>query len=468
MSAKPTNPYQTQKPICDPRMFFGPASVLRKIFSALAINESISLVGLRHSGKTTLLCCMSQSIVQDRLEYDLRQHFFVYIDVRNCLRKTCEDFFDFVSEEIIASSHRHFEISFSSKTGEDKFIDILKHVRAQGFHTVLLLDAFDDITRNQAFDPEFFMFLRAQASAGLVSYITASVLPLNQICHPAIQGSPFFNIFGVCQIKPLALEEARELVTIPSLLAGYPFTKEEIEWVLKLSGRHPFFIQRVCYYLFEEKSQQRTVEVSRKRIVKQTCVELFPHFEYLWNELSTEQQELLKEEAQRQGLSERPIPELSESWLFRKYVRDLYHLSFVHMSEDVIRKELKEVLKHLDSLTFLANSRFRHLKLVATRIEYRSISSNFEKGKIIREVLNEALERLQGEGTRTNTDPAWLLYNVLSYTYFNKKNGFNQVGIADRLGISLRQYHREKDEAIQALGDCLLEMDTLCSVEDEE
>ncbi len=467
MQTKLTNPYQSLKPITDPLMFFGPASVVLKIYSALENYDSISLVGSRHSGKTTLLRCMSQPIVQKRLGYDLSHHLFVYIDIRNWLWKSSDDFFDMVSKAIIAASRERLDLSLPLIKGGDRYMAVLERVKKRGFHTVLQLDAFDDITRNQAFDPEFFMFLRAQATAGLVSYLTASIAPLNQISHAAIRGSPFFNIFGVCRIRPLASGEARDLVMIPSRLVGLPFTEEEAEWVIKFAGHHPFFMQRLCYHLFEEKSQRRTSEVNRKRILRQAYDELLPHFEYLWEELSAGQQVVMKEEAQRKGTQERQIPELSESALFRKFVRETCQLSFFHMNKNEVVAELKRLLKHLDKPEFLGASKLRHLNLVVLRVQHGDTPSTFQTGVVVREVLNEAFEKMRGPGMRLDHDSSWRLYNVLHFTYF-KKIRANQEQIAARVGVSYRHYHRMKDEAIETLGNLLLEMEAACNVEDED
>jgi len=437
------------------------------MLSDLANYQSISLVGLRHSGKTSILRWMSQPTIQARFDYDLNHHLFVYLDVRKWLRKSCHDFFEIISEEISAASRGHLALAPSSKTGEDRFSLILEQVKGGGFHTVLQLDAFDDITRNKAFDPEFFMLLRALASAGLVSYVTASIAPLDQIAHAAIQGSPFFNIFGVCQVKPLTTDEARNLVMIPGLLARWSL-EEEADWILRYAGYHPFFIQRVCYYCLEEKFQHSDAKVNPNKVANLAYRDLLPHFEYLWEELNAEEKELLQEEAQRKDGARRQIPELSESSLFRQFVRHTCGLSFFRMTEQRIEEELREALKHLDSLTFLANSKLKHLKQVAARIEQQHASSTLEKGRVIREILKEALEQLRGHTSRTDTDPEWLLYNVLLYTYFKKTNGFTQNFIADHLGVSLRQYHRKKDEAIAALCNRLLEIEATYKGEDEE
>jgi hypothetical protein len=468
MQTRLTNPYQALTPIDDPAMFFGPFSVIRRICSALESDQSVSLFGLRHTGKTTILRCLSQPDLQQRLGYDLSRLFFVYIDIRNWLfYESSRDFFDAVSKAIITVSQPHLQMNVPAQGAETRFMSLLEQVRARGFHTVLQLDAFDHITKNAAFAPEFFNLLRAQASQRMVSYITASGRPLDQVYHPALKDSPFFNIFGYCRAEPLTPEEARDLVLIPSQRAGCPFTEEEAGWVLKLAGGMPFFLQRVCYYLFEKKSGLTGTPVQKKQIARLAYENLLPHFTYLWDELNEQQQRQLQDEAQRKSVSERDLPELSESSLFRKFVRETCQLSFFRLGEDEMLEEVREALKHLDKTSHLGTSKLRHLKLVIERLKYGETPLTFKTGLAVREVLNEAFEQMKGTGLRADFDLEWRAYNVLFYTYFDKRSHMNQSQIATRVGVSERHYHRVKDDAIKTLRNILLEMEALCESEEE-
>ncbi|HEY1353262.1 MAG TPA: hypothetical protein VGF67_26935 [Ktedonobacteraceae bacterium] len=468
MQTRLTNPYQALTPVDDPAMFFGPFSVVRRIYAALESNQSVSLFGLRHAGKTTILRCMSQPDVQERLGYDLSRHFFVYMDIRNWLfHKSSRDFLEAVSEAIVATSQRHLQIDVPVQEGETRFMSILEQISARGFHTVLQLDAFDHITKNTAFAPEFFSLLRAQASQRLVSYVTASSRPLDQVYHPALKDSPFFNLFGYYKAEPLAPGEARDLVLIPSQREGCPFTEEEAEWVLKLAGGMPFFLQRVCYHLFERKSGSVGAPLHKKQLARLAYDDLSPHFAYLWDELSEKQQKQLKDEAQRKGLAERDLPELSESSLFRKFVRETCQLSFFHLDEDEMLEEVREALKHLDKTSRLGAGKLRHLKLVIELLRYGDTPLTFKTGLAVREVLNGAFEQMRGTGVRADFDLEWRLYNVLFYTYFDKRSHMNQSQIAARVGVSERHYHRVKDEAIRTLRNILLEMEAACENEEE-
>src|SRR5260370_18702892 len=232
--------------------FFGRTNLLRRFYAAVANRQSVSLLGPRRIGKSSLLWCASLPEIQARFEFDLHRHIFVPLDLREYLRKTSEDFLHTVSKKIIAHSHSVPNLTLQPEgNDEDAFSHILDQIADQGFFPVLLLDAFDNITRNKNFGPEFLSFLRAHATIGKVSYITASIAPLSEVCHRGIADSPFFNIFYTYTLEALTNEEARELITVPAQKAGIPFTEAEIAWVLKQAGRHPYFIPRRCYFLFE-------------------------------------------------------------------------------------------------------------------------------------------------------------------------------------------------------------------------
>ena len=459
MQAKLRNPYIVTNPLNDPRMFFGPVAVLRILYSLIASNQSVSLVGPRHSGKSTLLRCLRMPDLQARFqEFNLSRQLFVYVDVRNCLKQTGASFLEFLCAEIIAAARPHFALT-SGKVGEERLLDILRQVNQQGFSTVLLLDVFDEIVRNKAFDLAFFSFLRSLINDGWVSYVTASISPLHRLLHHDIKESPFFNIFAPCHIKSLAAQEVCDLVMIPPREAGCPFTPEECAWVCLLAGYHPFFVMSVCNALFTLNETRDplhpTSEGDRAALAEEIYQTLVPHFRYLWDELEDDLQMSLVVQTQQLEAdpTDAPQPDLLESALFCHFVRA------EHAFLDCIADELEGALKHLDSPPLLAKSKLRYLKLVTSRIEQRGVTSLFEKGLVIKEVLVEALKGLQGEGKRTDNEPSWMVYNLLHYSYFSLTGNLIQVGIAQRLAMSLRQYHREKVLAIQALAHKLILME---------
>ncbi len=463
MRSRPLNPYYNMMAVRQQEMFFGREDLLQQLFSLVAHHQSVSLVGPRHIGKSSVLRSMYFPAMQQRFEEDLSHHIFVWLDLREFpARKTADDFFEQVNKQIV--THCAGQVGLHIEDGEERaeiFRALLDQVNEQEYHLVLLMDAFDNIARNPHFDLEFFSFLRSQATK--VSYVTASIAPLAQICHRAVEESPFFNIFAMYPVGPLTLEEARELIQLPSVSAGVPSSEEESEWVLRQAGRHPFFIQRVCHYLFEEKVAQNGQPINPTRIKKQAYNELQHHFEATWERLDDKQRDQLRNEAQRKGERERMLPELSESGLFRLFVRDKYQILLFRMNIDLVEK----VLDDIDDFKALGESDLRHLKSVSQRLPNNSHSSVLERGAAVRGVLTDAFESLHGVGLRSDTAPGWELYNILYYRYF--KHHLKNEQIVGRLGLtSTRKFYRQRQRAIETLFNNLIEMELLAGGNDDD
>jgi hypothetical protein len=460
VDSKPVNPYYDLNAVVDAHMFFGRKNVLRRLYSAIAHRQCVSLVGSRHIGKSSVLKWMCYPLIQQQFQEDLSRHILILLDLREYRKMNEEDFFAAVSRLIASHCRKHLELVVDEGTGADGFSDLLDQVNEHGYYPVLLMDAFDNITRNQNFDLEFFAFLRSQS--GKVSYVTASIAPLAEVCHRDIQESPFFNIFGLCEIGPLTPEEAHDLIIIPAKRAGLPFRTEEADWILTLTGYHPFFIQRTCSYFFDEKCEHGEKGINKKRIASKVYAELQQHFEDTWERLSYAQQELVKNEAQQKGIHARALPELSDSLLWRQFVRKKCHLPFFQMEP----KALEKVLGKINNLKALGESDLKHLKIVTIRTKNGDALSPVERGRAVREVLHEAFERLRGNGIRSDSEEEWRLYNILYYRYF--KHRLKNEQISSRLGFgSIRQYYRERTKAIEIMLNTLLEMEAAANTNED-
>jgi len=445
-------------PIREAAKFFGREYLLLRFYSAIANRQSISLIGSRHSGKSSLLICACLAEIQERFEVDLSRHIFMLLDLRGYLHKTSNDFFHIVSEEIMRQGRKQAGLSLSLEgQGEDAFSKILEKVNEQEHFPVLLLDAFDNITLNPRFGPEFLAFLRSHATMKMVSYVTATLLPLNEVSHQEVIGSPFFNIFHSIKVGALTREEARELVSIPAVYARMPFTEEEIAWTLKMAGRHPFFIQRTCSILFEEKLLAPQGSVDLQRIRKMAYRDLKPHFVDSWEHLSEPERLSLQDVARQPQSHHEEVSELSSSLFFRQFVRNTCNLNIFHLTAE----ELESALDMLYDLNKLGNTNLRHMKAVSWRLSESDVASSslVERGLAIRQVLNEAHEHLQGSEMRKDSAPEWRMYNILDYRFFHKHRLTNEQ-VAARLEItSIRKYYRERSKAIEALLDVLFEME---------
>lgn len=449
-SAQSPNPYYNHNAVRDFTMFFGRQRELHMLYQAIVKHQSVSIVGPRHIGKSSLLQFLGKPELQQRYGFDLRQHIFILTDWREYLQKTRDDFFQAVCDQIVAQSQHLVTIQPSVFSGEDKFRKLLEDIRNAGFHPVLLMDAFDRVTSNAAFDAHFFSFLRSLAGINdLISYITSTIKPLYKVCHSdTVAQSPFFNIFLTCPLGPLTSEEARKLVIVPTEQTQYAFLPTEVDWLLNQAGQHPFFLHVACRHLFEEKLRcgGESSTLNFEYVQRSIYQELLPHFNQAWEDLETDQKTQLKMEVFQKAQSKYQFSELSGSALFRRRVLDMFQDGLTQLSV----KDIKDALDNLDDMDFLAQCKLSELQSISLQIDSSASTPPTKRGMLVRDLLKKAFEQMKPGELRNDSGLEWRLYNILWYHYF--KYNLPNHNTAMRLGIgSLRQFYREQDRAIQAL-----------------
>lgn len=448
------NPYYHLHALRDATMFFGREQTLTHLYEAISNRQCLSLIGIYCIGKSSVLECIRLPEVQLHYSFDPSTHIFIFIDLRNFHEKTRADFFTALNQQLLVQAQKKVLLTAIEGMEQDIFSAYLQQIKEQGFHAVLLMDAFDHVTRNKEFDWSFFGFLKAQVNQTEVSYITASTKPLVEVCHAAIIGSPFFTIFTTHVLGPLTETEARALITEPASRVGRPFLDEEVDWVLMIAGRHPMFLQQVCRILFEAKSQQESKEYSRRHLLQQVYEQLLPYFTYTWDMLEEEKRKMVEREARRKLASNRAIPEFSESALFRRFVRSKAQVRLATLTND----DVKEAIEHLDDVQYLGECSLSLLNIVVQKFQNGIIPvSTVERGMAVRDVLQEAFKRLRSAGTQRDAAVEWRLYNILFYLYFVEH--LTRAQLAPRMGLGKRQLLREQKRAIDALLDILLEME---------
>ena len=192
----PRNPYLNRVAIKDPAQFYGRAREAAKIFSRIGASrpQSISVVGERRIGKSSLLQFIHNREIRERYLDKASSYAFTLIDLQQKRKLSLKEFF----KELFTNVAR--------ETGDDgisrldpKFYSVgrlLERFRRDGRKLIVLFDEFDAITANRSFDLEFYSFLRSIANNYDVAYVTSSARDLQELCSTQlIADSPFFNIF---------------------------------------------------------------------------------------------------------------------------------------------------------------------------------------------------------------------------------------------------------------------------------
>jgi hypothetical protein len=312
------NPYIHRKMICVSESFFGRSQELDRIYSLVESAQQVSVVGDRRIGKSSLLYCLTLPEIQARYaQYDLSQHIFVYIDLLRCNKYTPEEFLRYLLLELRKTTQNHFKLTIPIRSfNVEHFSRAIDRVMDLNKKLVFLLDEFDYVSQNEHFDLDFFNFLRSIANNRALSFITASTKSLLDLCDKLVISSPFFNIFTVLRLGVLTLDEALELIRIPSELAGYSIRDDE-EFILELAGKHPFLLHLACFLFFEACTSSSHGPLDHQTIQAAFNQQAHDHFKYAWEALDKEEQLQVRKAASTGKFSVHPM---LSSRPFREFV----------------------------------------------------------------------------------------------------------------------------------------------------
>ncbi len=296
------NPYIYRGPVRDPAMFFGRRHELNEIAAFLRGNQSVSVVGPRKIGKTSLLFHLMRPQTWPELGLGLGGEgeagiLFAYLDCEVLGESGHEEIMASFASEIAAALEGHglepepaLEQAIDSPS-RLSFENAVRKLNRRGLRLVLILDEFERLSTNANLDVNFFNALPA-AGRSQLAFVTASAMPLIQLTYAErskeILSSPFFNIFAQLFLGLMPEREAMQLIEEPARAAGAPFSPELASFIFSLVGGHPLALQVACFHAMSTPDDRTEIE-------RQTLLELTPHFQYYWHNLSPQEQSALRQ-----------------------------------------------------------------------------------------------------------------------------------------------------------------------------
>jgi uncharacterized protein len=314
-----TNPFTFGNPIKDPAHFYGREADIRQITNRLlsSAHESTSIIGERRIGKTSLLYHLSNPEIGARLGLTPDKFCLVYADFQGLTDITPTRFWQRVLKKMSRSiCDESMKPAIEKLSGQESFDlfdleDLFETTQDKGITVVLMLDEFEYVTQNPNFKSDFFGGLRALAIHHGVALLPATRRELVDLCHSdEIKGSPFFNIFANVVLRPFPMKDAASLVDGYLSSLEEPFSPEEREFILRLGGGQPFFLQIAGHYLIEGKIQGLSGLPLFERVVADFDQQADPHYSYLWSHCTeSEKITLLGILAlQHEKTSKKPVP----------------------------------------------------------------------------------------------------------------------------------------------------------------
>jgi len=299
-----SNPFFHRGPIRDRPYFFGREQEVGQILSLLGNGQSISLVGQRRIGKTSLLFHIADPEVFTRHGLRPDEHLFVYIDCGALSSLDQPGIYQVLLEEVgDALTDIDSDLSQPGGLRDSRpmtyrgFERALRGLVREGWKPILLLDEFDLMAHNPHLDPDFFSGLRALAAKYSIAYVTASKCPLLDLTYAdaSTLSSPFFNIFASVRLGLFSEKAARELLTGLATGGGESFTGATVDFLLDLAGPHPLFLQIAGFHAFElgQAADSKLSDADLPELRTRFCASVEEHFHYYWRSLTPEEQHAL-------------------------------------------------------------------------------------------------------------------------------------------------------------------------------
>lgn len=265
------------------------------------VSECVSVVGMRRSGKSSLL-----RYIRERIhEFCLPDHLvMVPLDLQDSRFHTPAGMIEGLRRGIEkANGHAPWQL------GENNDLwaihDGLERLRDEGKRLLVLIDEFEQIGQRLDQFQHWGDDWRSKASAGLLTMVIATLRPLDDIYTHCGLTSPFGNVFTRTSLGQLEPEAWHKLVRDGFAAAGNSISEHELLFVDDLAGGMPFYTQLAAAALWQHGDQTR----ARGEFVQQAT----PRFAELWRDLHDHERHALRHAA---GLPGFTLPTVAQrAWL---------------------------------------------------------------------------------------------------------------------------------------------------------
>lgn len=292
----PDNPFYHRGAIRRAGEFHGREAELSQIYELCRNGQSISIIGPRRIGKSSLLLQLCRPSTRSRFSQASRDTLFALVDCQELGGSPPEEVYEaFMTSILDNSQSSSLELEPTQRSGTYRSLDrLLNAIYKTGTMVVILLDEFELLAANERLTPYFFARLRGLTTKYGLAYITASQRPLFAItADEEILSSPFFNIFVTLSLSLYSYVEARDLISCRLDNTGFSFSEELCDYMLELVGRHPFFLHIGGYHAFQFQTQSHdSIDDSDSFAWLDAPVEIESesHLRYLWQNLTEEEQ----------------------------------------------------------------------------------------------------------------------------------------------------------------------------------
>ncbi|MFL7839676.1 MAG: winged helix-turn-helix domain-containing protein [Candidatus Promineifilaceae bacterium] len=289
------NPFFHRGAIRQAKYFYGRTAEVDQILGLLRNGQSVSLVGPRRIGKSSLLLHICRPSVRKAFNLQPPHALFVMLDCQELGGSPPEEVYETLLLSLSdAAEAAGVTIDQTQRPGTYRALDRALHqISSQNIPVTFILDEFELLAANRHLTPYFFARLRGLTTKYGLAYLTASQRPLFAItAEEEILSSPFFNIFVTLPLGLFTEDEARSMIDGRLANANIEFSEDLINHLLFLAGPHPFFLHIAGYHAYLALQQNPDEEILDNVEILEAPIEVEAdsHLGYLWNNLSEDEQ----------------------------------------------------------------------------------------------------------------------------------------------------------------------------------
>lgn len=254
--------------------------------------QSISVVGLRRSGKSSLLRYITERIHE--FCSPEQQPIVVSLDLQSKRFHTPDGITEGLRRGIKTATGREL---WQSADNADPWAvqEGLERLHKDGQRLIVLIDEFEHIGTHLAHFQDWGDDWRSKASAGLLTLVIATTRPLSDIYSHVGLTSPFGNIFTTTILSPFAPADWHRLVQDGFQQGSAAVGSADLALIDDLAGGVPFYTQLAASLLWQHGDQQRVRQEFR--------LQAEPQFAGLWQHLRPDEQHALRHAAGLAGLT---------------------------------------------------------------------------------------------------------------------------------------------------------------------
>jgi hypothetical protein len=257
-----TSPFICGKMIKDPRSFWGRKEEAFNIISLLKNLESVSILGDRRIGKTSL----AYYIFSTKNKNFDASYEFIWLDGQSNHMNSINNFFT----EISSKSSLDYSSGNDNQSCRIHFEDAVKKSCKKIIVFINEFELLTHSTRQREFDDSFFNTLRLLAEQEDFALLTTSNKPLVDLCKHIIPvSSPFYNIFTDIHLSEFSDEEVSGFLDISH--EGVVLTEPEKIFIKSIPKRnHPLRLQVACHHVYINRDLHLSNKNVRRQIVRKT------------------------------------------------------------------------------------------------------------------------------------------------------------------------------------------------------